>query len=238
MRRTRGIRSFVRRSLRRRLSGAGRRLPRVKLSWRRPTIRRDRVPRLPHVEVEVRFRLNNEGAALAALRRAGVRFGRVEEQNDQAFAPAEWDYSQPRIGVTFARLRTVGDRHLFTVKRPLTDVRTCVEHECWVSDRGAMHKAILLMGFEPTIRIVKQRSLGHLRDWTFCLDEVEGLGRFVEIERLAAADEDPDQTRAEIDRFVAEIGLSAERCFDTYDALLYRSKAADDAVIAPVAVAA
>jgi adenylate cyclase, class 2 len=183
-------------------------------------IGRDRVPRPPHIEVEVRFRLPEPSAALASLRAVGVRFGKPEMQHDQAYAPAGWDYSKSRIGVTFARLRTSNGKHLFTVKRPVTDVRTCIEHECFISDRESMHEAILLMGFEPTIRIVKSRAIGRLRDLTFCLDEVEGLGRFLEVERLASAEDDTDAARLEIEAFMRQLGVSAERCYDTYDALL------------------
>lgn len=196
----------------------------LKLPWMRifgvSRIGRDRIPRPPHVEVEVRFRLPEPTATLASLRAAGVRFGKPEMQDDQAYAPADWDYSKSRIGITFARLRTSNGKQLFTVKRPVTDVRTCIEHECFISDRESMHEAILLMGFRPTIRIVKSRAIGRLRDLTFCLDEVEGLGRFLEVERLASAEDDTDVARFEIEAFMRQLGVNAERCYDTYDALL------------------
>jgi adenylate cyclase class 2 len=192
----------------------------MKLFARR-RIRRDRVLRPPHIEIEVRFRLPDPKPALEQLRGAGVRFGKLEFQDDQAYAPAGWDYGNSRIGVTFARLRTSRGKHLFTVKRPVTDVCTCIEHECLVSDREAMHEAILLMGFAATIRIAKSRAMGQLGELTFCLDQVEGLGRFLEVERLAAANDDVDAVRVEIETFLHEIGVRAERCHDTYDALLY-----------------
>jgi adenylate cyclase class 2 len=169
----------------------------------------------------VRFRLAEPELALKSLRDGGIRFWKPERQDDQAYAPAAWDYSQSRIGVTFARLRTTRERHLFTVKRPVTDVRTCIEHECFVSDRQAMHEAILLMGFVPTIRIVKSRAMAQRGAFTFCLDEVEGLGRFLEVERLASAGDDTDVARLEIERLLAKVGVRAGRCYDTYDALLH-----------------
>lgn len=184
-------------------------------------IRRDRVPRPRHIEVEVRFQLLDEQQALTQLRSAGVHFGKPAKQDDQAYAPDGWDYSQTRIGVTFARLRTTDDKHLFTVKRPVTDVRTCIEHECFVSDREAMHDAISLMGFRPTVRIVKTRALAQYGEFTFCLDDVDGLGRFLEVERLAGAEDDTEIARTEIEEFIRRIGLRAQRCADTYDALLF-----------------
>lgn len=189
--------------------------------FRTQRIRRDRVPRPRHVEVEVRFALLDEAQALAQLRSAGVHFGKPAKQDDQAYGPDWWDYGQSRIGVTFARLRTSDDKHLFTVKRPVTDVRTCIEHECFVSDRQAMHDAICLMGFQPTVRIVKSRALAQRGEFTFCLDDVDGLGRFLEVERLAGAEDDTEVARAEIEEFIHRIGVRAQRCTDTYDALLF-----------------
>jgi adenylate cyclase, class 2 len=226
---TAGCRSRLRRASWFRPSDWPRSLPAVKL-FARQRIRRDRVPRPPHIEVEVRFRLMNEEEALRQLRSVGIRFGKASEQDDQAYGPGDWDYSQSRIGVTFARLRSSGGKHLFTVKRPVTDVRTCIEHECFVSDRKAMHEAIVLMGFRPTVRIVKTRAMASRGDYTFCLDSVHGLGRFLEVECLAGVDDDAELARAEIDAFVREIGLRVERCFDTYDALIHAQHLDGEAV--------
>ena len=84
------------------------------------------------VEGEARFRLKAGCCPADALAQLGVCLGEPIHQDDQAYAPAGWDYGQDRIQVTFARLRSQGDRTLFTVKRPVTHVRTCVEHECRV----------------------------------------------------------------------------------------------------------
>jgi adenylate cyclase class 2 len=201
-------------------------------------IRRDRVPRPPHVEVEVRFRLDDSANALRQLHARGVRFGKPVLQDDQAYGPEGWDYHQSRIGVTFARLRTSEGKHLFTVKRPLTDVQTCIEHECFVSDRHAMHEAIGLMGFRPTTRIVKRRALAQKGLDTFCLDDVVGLGLFLEVERLAASDDDTDAARVEIEAFVSGAGLLATRCVDTYDGLLRARDADSDSIWQPERVVA
>jgi len=59
--------------------------------------------------------------------------------------------------VPFARLRTVDGRHLFTVERPAENVLSCEEHETVIADRAQMHRAIVAMGFSPTVRIRKVR---------------------------------------------------------------------------------
>ena len=67
-------------------------------------------------EVEVKYRIRDAEALLAALKRRGIELGVPVRQDDQAYAPDGWVYGDARCGVPFARLRTVGGRHVFTVK--------------------------------------------------------------------------------------------------------------------------
>ncbi len=175
------------------------------------------------IEVEVRLRIEDGPSAFSALDALGVVLDAGVMQDDQAYAPASWAYGECRLGVTFARLRTVGDQHWFTVKRPITDVRTCVEHQCRVSERETMHNAILLMGFRPTVRIVKTRRSGRIGELKICLDDVHGLGLFLEMEALARPGDDLAQVRQSLDDSLELLDLAAEPCFETYDALIYDS---------------
>jgi adenylate cyclase, class 2 len=175
------------------------------------------------IEIEIRLRLETGEAALTALERFDVALGGAVVQDDQAYAPANWDYGQSRLGVTFARLRTMGGKHLFTVKRPLTDVRTCIEYESSVSDRSAMHNAILLMGFRPTIRISKTRRSGNLGGLKVSLDDVHGLGMFLEVEAMAGPGDDVRAIRRDLDVLITKLDRHAKPCYDTYDALIHEA---------------
>jgi adenylate cyclase class 2 len=173
-------------------------------------------------EVEVKFRVRDAGALLAALAARGIELGPQVRQDDQAYAPASWDYGDSRRGVPFARLRTVGGHHLFTLKRPVENVFSCEEYETPVADRGQMHLAIVAMGFRPTVRIVKVRRSGMVGESgvVVCLDEVEGLGFFLEVERLVADDVPGDVVQAELAGFVASLDVQAEQARETYDTLV------------------
>jgi CYTH domain len=77
-------------------------------------------------------------------------------------------------GVPFVRLRTVGDQHTFTLKRPAENALSCDEYETVVADRQQMGHAILAMGFYPTVRIAKVRRTATLDGLVLCVDEVAG----------------------------------------------------------------
>jgi adenylate cyclase class 2 len=171
-------------------------------------------------EVEVKFRVRDLGALLAALKMRGIELGEPFCQDDQAYAPDGWAYGDDRRGVPFARLRTVDDRHVFTLKRPAENVLSCEEHETAVADRDQMHCAVVAMGFRPTVRIVKMRRTGSLGDLILCVDELDGLGAFLEVERMVPDGVPGEAVQAELSRFVASLGIDAEQTAQTYDVLV------------------
>ena len=82
-----------------------------------------------------------------------------------------------------------------------------------------MHEVLLLMGFVPTVRIVKVRRLGTWDCMQVCLDTVDGLGTFVEMERMVAESE-PADVQAAMDRRARELRVPLRRVTQTYDSLL------------------
>jgi adenylate cyclase, class 2 len=171
-------------------------------------------------EVEVKYRVRDTEALLMALKAREVRLGRPVRQDDQAYAPAGWSFGDRKLGVPFVRLRTVHGRHLFTLKRPAENALSCDEHESEVSDRDQMHAAIVAMGFYPTVRIVKTRRTGQLGDVHLCVDEVEDLGAFLELERMVPAHLSGEAVQDELIGLVASLGIQMERVEETYDSLV------------------
>ena len=178
------------------------------------------VQAIPTHEIEVKYHIGDHEALVAALAACGVQAGPPVEQDDQAYAPAGWRYGDSKLGVPFARLRTQAGRHVFTLKRPVDNELSCIEHETEVADREAMHHAILAMGFRPTVRIIKRRRTARIGDTCLCLDEVDGLGSFLELERIVAADTSATAVQAELAAFVAGLGIEATRTEETYDSLV------------------
>ncbi len=171
-------------------------------------------------EIEVKYRIGDLPALERALADRGVVLSGPLRQDDQAYAERGWAYGQPKAGVTFARLRTQGGRHLFTVKRPLDNEMACVEHETEVADRAAMHRAVLAMGFVPTARIVKIRRTAAMGDVAVCVDDVERAGLFLEMERLVGAGSAALAVQAELDGIARSLGVPMQRVSDTYDSLV------------------
>ncbi|GAA2407505.1 hypothetical protein GCM10010191_14800 [Actinomadura vinacea] len=173
-------------------------------------------------EIEVKYRVFDGPALEAALAGRGIVLSAPVRQDDQAFAPEGWAYGQSKLGVPFARLRTQDGRHLFTVKTPVANEQACLEQETVVEDREQMHRALLTMGFRPTVRIVKERRTARLAELggvSVCVDEVAHVGLFVEFESVIAA-ESGETAQRELDQLARSLGVELERTSDTYDSLV------------------
>ncbi|WP_159945420.1 MULTISPECIES: class IV adenylate cyclase [unclassified Nocardiopsis] len=172
-------------------------------------------------EIEAKYRVADRDALLAALRRAGVRLAEPVGQDDQAYAPAGWEFGMPKAGRTFARLRTQCGRHVFTTKTPAANAMECVEHETAVADREQMHRALVRMGYVPAVRIVKTRRAGAAGEIAVCVDELRGLGVFLEVELTVDDDRDGPAAQTALDTWVRSLGVGLERTTDTYDTLVH-----------------
>lgn len=171
-------------------------------------------------EVEVKFRVCDANALLEQLESRGIALGEPMRQDDQAYARNGWSYGMDKARVPFARLRTQDGRHLFTVKMPQDNELACSEHETHVADREQMHEAILAMGFWPTVRIEKTRRTGIYEGISLCLDDVDGLGVFLELERLVPDDTPADIVQNDLAKLVTLLGVEVERITETYDSLI------------------
>jgi adenylate cyclase class 2 len=171
-------------------------------------------------EIEVKYRLDDLEALLIALKVRGIQLGEPVYQNDQAYAPAGWRFGDSKLGVSFVRLRTVGGRHFFALKEPAENAQACLEYETEVADREAMHGAIVHMGYWPTVRVAKTRRVAALERCSLCVDDLDGVGGFLELERLVPDDVAAGPVQAELAAFAASLGVTAARTEETYDSLV------------------
>lgn len=174
-------------------------------------------------EIEVKYRLIDHDRIEQLLADRGLILSEPVIQDDQAYAPRDWRYGMSKKGVSFARLRTQRGFHLFTLKQPVDNEMACLEYETSIVDRAQMHEAILLMGFIPTVRIVKSRRTASVGDLSICLDEVEHAGSFLEVEKVVPPGLSGMEVQAELDDFVRSFGIPVERLHDTYDSLVRAS---------------
>jgi adenylate cyclase, class 2 len=175
-------------------------------------------------EIEVKYRVDDLEDLLFAIKSAGIQLGETVFQDDQAYAPLSWQFGDSKHGVSFLRLRTVCGRHYFTLKQPAENEQACLEYETEITDREAMHHAAMLMGFRPTVRIAKTRRTAALDGIVLCVDDVEGVGTFIELERLTSGHSDSRAVQAELAAFVESLGIAGARVNETNDSLVRQAQ--------------
>ena len=175
-------------------------------------------------EIEVKYRVEDLEVLIVALKSRGIELSEPVFQDDQAYAPAGWHFGDSKLGVAFLRLRTVAGRHYFTLKQPADNAQACLEYETQVADRQAMHEAAIHMGYRPTVRIAKTRRVANVEDCSLCVDDVEGVGAFLELERMAPDEADSRTVQADLIAFVSSLDIAATRTDQTYDSLVHAAQ--------------
>lgn len=144
------------------------------------------------IEVEVKAKCDPEIAnKILAM---GAVLKRTEHHHDIYFNSPSRDFRRTDEALRI-RIKEEGAR--LTYKGPKLDTRTKSRLELTVEldDPLAMEKILAELGFRPSGEVRKQRTKYTLGEVTFALDDVEGLGSFLEIEASAEDDWADQQER-------------------------------------------
>lgn len=148
-----------------------------------------------HFEVEQKFRCGELEGVRRRLVELGASEGEVVEQSDCYYRHPVRDFAQTDEAF---RLRRVGERNFITYKGPKVDAttKTRCEEEVRLAD-GADAAATCVaifrrLGFEPAATVSKKRSTYHFMQEGVAieaaLDDVAGVGQFVELEASVDAE--------------------------------------------------
>ena len=167
------------------------------------------------IEIEIKLKIRDRQALAAKLTELGFRPGRLLRETDVYFRAAHHDFVKRdealRVRET-EELETGEKTAQLNFKGPkLDDVSmTRKEMETSVGD-GETARAILeQIGFTPVIPVEKVRNYFHRGQLTACVDQVTGLGDFLELEILTESEEGRSAALAEIEEVLRHAGYSME----------------------------
>ena len=113
---------------------------------------------------------------------------------------------------------------MFTLKQPQKNWLDKIECEFEVSSKDEAEKALDLMGYQKGVVVNKKRTITHYNGCEICIDEVENLGAYIEMEKMTQ-DGDADKIQEELFAFFETLGISKEdRVGVGYDILMLEKK--------------
>ncbi len=170
-------------------------------------------------EIEAKARVKDGEILIARLQEIGCELSTSISQDDQIYNLKGLDISKGLQGTAVLRIREQEGRIIFNLKKDRSNELDCTEREVDVSDKKALEDIINLLGFEKTVEVHKKRRKGRYGEYEICLDEVEGLGSFVEVEKMS--DEDGQKVQDELFAFLQTLGVdSLDRVTQGYDTQL------------------
>ena len=134
-----------------------------------------------NLEVEIKARCESHDRFRSRLLEFGAVAGDTYEETDVYFAHPARDFAVS--GEAF-RVRRSGAVSRITYKGPKADsaIKTREEIELDVSSADDMEQILNRLGFAEAGRVSKSREEYSLGTCLICLDTVDGLGEFIEIE--------------------------------------------------------
>lgn len=178
------------------------------------------------LEIEVKAYFHGTYADLVKqLELLGAQKEKEVTQSDTLFLPAGMTYGDLVPGMPVMRIRNQNGQFIFNVKRKPNTESVGIEHETIVEDGDELAKILESIGYKPVLYIKKKRQEYHLDEITICADEVDGLGVFIEVEKLV---DDASETHEELTnlwRFLSTLGVKEEdKVKHGYDTLIYRKQ--------------
>lgn len=171
-------------------------------------------------EIEVKAKVKDFEIIKNKLKEIGCNLSEPIIQDDYIFNNKNTNLREGYDGSSILRIRKQYGKTLFTLKKNRSNELDCIEKEIEVSSHEILKDIIELLNYESNVEVHKKRIKTNYKDYEICLDEVEGLGSYIEVEKMS--EEDGQKIQNELFDFLKTLGISKEdQVFNGYDTLIY-----------------
>lgn len=157
------------------------------------------------VEVEIKARVEDLDTIRTRLLELGAKAMRTTRQRDQYLAHPSRSFEETDEAL---RVRVEDEQAFLTYKGPKLDASTKTrrELEVTIEDADTVLAVFEALGFTPVPLVEKEREAFTWEDVIVTLDEVDGVGSFVEVEHTAPVD-GVDVAREQVLSLASKLGL-------------------------------
>ncbi|MBC7942917.1 class IV adenylate cyclase [Candidatus Saccharibacteria bacterium] len=175
-------------------------------------------------EIEIKARLDDVASIVTAIAKQGGKLTEPVSHHDRVYGvpgtPGASANNDPWLRIR-GETRGGSTKFYFTLKKSITNQLDSIEHETVISDDKELAKIIEHLNFVPYSDLTKTRRKAMLGDVEVCVDHVDQLGDFIELEKLTAEDADYNVVVKELWEILESLGVPKSReVTDGYDVLL------------------
>ncbi len=131
------------------------------------------------LEVEVKAKIKNPGNFEKMLKKINAKFLKKEIQEDVYFNHPCRDFAKTDEAL---RIRKIGNETFLTYKGKRLDAETKTREEIEIKCGKEISEILARLGFKAVANVKKVRKEYLFENLHICVDDVEQLGNFVEIE--------------------------------------------------------
>lgn len=164
-----------------------------------------------NVEVEIKVKVDSFQEIKKSLLKLG-RLKRSIKQIDEYYIPCQRDFfAQKPHPNEWLRIRTNPDQAIFeydkSINKNADGEQECAhEYETEVSSPEELRKILGFLDFKKVVTVAKQREYWDCGDFEVALDDIKGLGLFVEVEAKGQFESNL-KAREECINFIKKLGV-------------------------------
>lgn len=172
-------------------------------------------------EIEIKARIRNFNSVINQLKKIGCKISEPITQKDIIFLGDNLGFLDIKGGTNVLRIREENGKISFTLKQRQKNELDCIEKEVIIDNLKEMEDILSHLGYHEVIRVNKKRRKCNFKKYNICLDEVDGLGKFIEVEEMSK-EKNAIRVQDELFRFLQTLGIKKEeRITKGHDTLIY-----------------
>lgn len=172
-------------------------------------------------EIELKFKVDDLDSFIEKLEKLGCSLSDVVYQNDTIYVE-NLDNIESVEGSIWLRVRKLNDKIEMNLKKQAVKKSESQEIEFEVSDYEKANNFLKTLGYKEWVRVNKKRRYSKYLNANICIDEVERLGNFVEIEYLIAEEDKKINYEDELLQIATELGIDiSKRVNSHYDTMIF-----------------
>lgn len=170
-------------------------------------------------EIELKFKIDSVSELVKKLDSLGVLIEKEIEQKDTIYV-SDLNNVESVEGSLWLRVRKTNDSIELNLKKQSERKSESQEIEFEVSDYEKANKFLEVLGYKKWVEVNKKRKYAKYNKVNICIDEVERLGSFVELEYLID-NEDKKEYESELLDIAKELDIDVTQIVNShYDTMI------------------